>query len=172
MRAKETKVTTLLPCETTSRSPCSAIFFHKVYPVKYLVSSLRVCGEIELYCEFFEKYPPGTFWSHGGYFLNKPSKKSHRVAQAHYECITRWFLKETEGFFHKVSARYFLMWIVKGIKGFACNSTNIYPLGSWWVLSECTHLNDRQVPGWVLCKNTQHVPSGYLGGQSVGKMWN
>ena len=116
------------------------------------------------------KYPPGTFWSHGGYFLNKPSKKSCRVAQAHYECIVRWFLKETEGFFHKVSAGYFLMWIVKGIKGFACNSTNIYPLGSRWVLSKCTHLNGRRVPGWVLCKNTQHVPSGYLGGQSVGKL--
>ena len=121
-------------------------------------------------CEFFEKYPPDTFWSHGGYFLNKPSKKSHWVAQAHYECITRWFLKETEGFFHKVSAGYFLMWIVKGIKGFARNSTNIHPLGSWWVLFECPHLDNWWVPGWVLCKNTQHVPGGYLGGWSVGEM--
>ena len=32
------------------------------------------------------------------------------------------------------------------------------------------NLNDQQVPGWVLCKNTQHVPGGYLGGQSVGEM--
>ena len=104
------------------------------------------------------------------YFLNKPSKKSRQVAHTHYEHIVRWFLKETEGFFHKVSARYFLMWIVKGIKGFACNLTNIYPLGSWWVLSKCTHLDGRRVPGWVLCKNTQHVPSGYLGGRIVGEL--
>ena len=116
------------------------------------------------------KYPPGTFWSHGGYFLNKPSKKSHRVAQSHYECITRWFLKEIKGFFHKVSAGYFLMWVVKGIKGFARNSLKIYPLGSWWVLSECTHPGNRWVSGWVLCKNTQHVPSGYLGGWIGGEL--
>ena len=88
----------------------------------------------------------------------------------YYKCIARWFLKETKGFFHKVSARYFLVWIVKGIKGFAHNSTNIYPSGSWWVLPECIHLDDQLVSGWVLCKNTQHVPGGYFGGQSVGKM--
>ena len=123
-----------------------------------------------VHCEFFDKYPLGTFWSHGGYFLNEPSTNSKQVAQAHYEHITRSFLKETEGFFHKVSARYFLVWIVKGIKGFACDSTNIYPLGSWWVLFECTQPGNQQVSGWVLCKNTQHVPSGYLGEQIVGEM--
>ena len=80
------------------------------------------------------KYTLGTFWSHGEYFLNEPSANSKQVAQAHSEHILRSFLKETEGFFHKVSAGYFFVWIVKGIKGFTCNSTNIYPLGSWWVL--------------------------------------
>ena len=45
-------------------------------PSGYLVSSLRVCGEIELHCEFFDKYPLGTLWSHSGYFLNKPSMNS------------------------------------------------------------------------------------------------
>ena len=118
----------------------------------------------------FTKYPVGTFWSHGGYFLNEPSTNSKRVAQAHYEHITRSFLKETEGFFHKVSARFFFVWIVKGIKGFARNSTNIYPLGSWWVLFECTQPDDRRVSGWVLCKNTQNLPSGYLGERIVGEM--
>ena len=118
----------------------------------------------------FTKYPLGTFWSHSGYFLNEPLTNSKQVAQAYYEHIMRSFLKETKGFFHKVSAGYFLVWIVKGIKGFARNSTNIYPLGSWWVFSECTQPGARRVSGWVLCKNTQHVPSGYLGERSVGEM--
>ena len=130
-------------------------------------------------CGFFVEYPPGTFWLHDGYFLNKPSKKSQWVAQVHYQHITRWFLKETEGFFHKVSTRCFLVWIVKGIKGFTCNLPNIYPLGSWWVLSECTHLVISRYLGgyfvkilnmhpvdiwvsemWVKCKINLNRPSG------------
>ena len=146
-------------------SKCTRWVFFKEFTKNSQCSSISPQTLKEL-----TKYSPGTFWSHSGCFLKKPSKNSQRVAQAHYECIVRWFLKETEGFFHKVSTRYFLVWIVKEIKGFTCNLTNIYPPGSWWVLSECTHLDDRRVSGWVLCKNTQHVPSGYLGGWSVGEM--
>ena len=118
------------------------------------------------------KYPLGTFWLHGGYFLNEPSTNSKWVAQAYSEHIMRWFVKETKGFFHKVSARYFFVWIVKGIKGFAHNSTNIYPLGSWWVLFKCTQwvnqYHPQRVLCWVLFENTQHVPGGYLGGWIEG----
>ena len=45
-----------------------------------------------------------------------------------------------------------------------------YILITWWVLFKGTQPSDQWVSGWVLCKNTQNVPSGYLGEWIVGKM--
>jgi hypothetical protein len=46
-----------------------------MYPITYPVSSLRVCDEIRLYCEFFVNPLKKTQWVHcdpiTGYFLIK-----------------------------------------------------------------------------------------------------
>jgi hypothetical protein len=113
--------------------------------------------------------PLFTHWVHAEYMVGSETKYPAWTHWAHFDYFLI-LLQFAPNLPTQIPTRYMLSIFKKYPAQNLPRVVLIYPLGSWWVLFECTQPSDRQVSGWVLCKNTQHVPSGYLGEQIVGKM--